>query len=40
MTPKDGNGQPLKPVDPQDPTKDMSFQIFQTIQLKVRRLTT
>ena len=21
MTPKDGNGQPLKPVDPQDPTK-------------------
>ena len=21
MTPKDGNGQPLKPVDPKDPTK-------------------
>ena len=39
-TPKDGNGQPLKPVDPKDPSKDISYQIFQQIQVKTLKSTT
>ena len=33
-TPKDGNGQPLKPVDQFDPTKGYEYQIFQQIQVQ------
>ena len=39
-TPVDGNGQPLKPVDPNDPTKDTSLQMSQQIQVRIHQLIT
>ena len=42
MTPKDGNGQPLKPVDPNDPTKgyiipDIPNDPTQSIQINYEK---